>query len=56
LTDVKTFDELTEQDLAMIPPEQLRIYEQARRLQNADDIDYIQIEAIKQLYDHYNPD
>jgi hypothetical protein len=56
LSDAKSFDELTEQDLAMIPPEQLKIYQQARKLQQADEVDYIQIEAIKQLYDHYNPD
>ncbi len=54
--DVKTFAEMTPEDLKTVDPAQLKIRNTLEKLQNQDHISFTQMEAIKELYDHYNPD
>jgi len=56
---VKSFDEMTPAQLKAYResfPEQARVIDTINRLQEGDKITYTQMEALLNLYDHYNPD
>jgi len=56
---VKSFDEMTPKQLQEFRetfPEQARVLDAVTNIGKAEKISYTQMEALLNLYDHYNPD